>query len=72
MAKKEKRDDYVVLMGTKLSKREANSAGLGIIFGISGGLLSFLTPIVETKIVVYGMILAFVCFGYYLGSKLFK
>jgi len=37
MANKKEKDDYVVLFrGAKLSKCEANKAGLGIIFGVIG------------------------------------
>jgi len=74
MNKKKENDDYLVLFkGAKLSKREANKVGVGIIFGIIGILISIFIPLVKSKIVDYAIILIFVVVGYYwIGNKLFK
>lgn len=41
MDKREKNSDYVVLFkGTKLSKRQANKVGFGLIVGFVGALVS--------------------------------
>ena len=74
MNKKKKNNDYLVLFkGAKLSKREANKVGVGIIFGIIGIFVSiFITPM-ESKIVDYAIIFIFIIIGYYwVGNKLFK
>jgi hypothetical protein len=73
MSEKEKKDDYVVLFkGAKLSKNEANSVGLGIIFGIIGSLISLYTPLARATFMAYGLIMVFSIIGYCLGIKLFK
>ena len=73
MSDKERKDDYVVLFqGVKLSKHEANSVGLGIIFGIIGIFLSLYMPIAKTKFMDYILIALFCTIGYCLGNKLFK
>ena len=74
MNKKKKNNDYLVLFkGAKLSKREANKVGVGIIFGIIGIFVSiFITPM-KNKIVDYAIIFIFIILGYYwVGNKLFK
>lgn len=43
MRKKDKNDYIVLFQGAKLSEREANKAGLGIIFGIIGIIFSIIT-----------------------------
>lgn len=69
---KEKKDDYVVLFqGVKLSKHEANSVGLGLIFGIIGMFVSLYIPI-EVKFVNYLVIAIFCIGGYCLGNRFFK
>ena len=74
MNKKKKNDDYLVLFkGAKLSKREANKVGVGIIFGIIGIFVSIFIAPMESKIVDYGIIFIFIIIGYYwVGNKLFK
>lgn len=73
MSKKEGNNDYVVLFkGVKLSKCEANSIGLGIIFGIAGILVAIFTPIAKVKFLAYVFIAVFSVLGYFLGIKLFR
>jgi len=74
VAKREGKDDDIILFkGAKLSKQEANSVGLGIIFGIIGSLISLYTPLLaRATFMAYGLIMVFSIIGYCLGIKLFK
>lgn len=67
-------DEYIVLFqGVKLSKREANKVGLGLILGFVGAIISVLFIGVENKItgIIICCILAAV--GYFwVGNKIFK
>lgn len=73
MSKKPK-DEYVVLFrGAKLSKKEANKAGLGLIFGLLGAIISafFFGP--EHKILSVIIITVLAAIGYFwVGNKILK
>jgi hypothetical protein len=72
MTDKEK-DDYVVLFrGAKLSEREANKVGLGLLCGFIGSIIYILTY-GSNKFL--GALIAFVCafIGYFvLGNRIVK
>jgi threonine/homoserine/homoserine lactone efflux protein len=72
MNKREK-DNYVVLFkGAKLSRREANKVGLGIIFGVIGIFISIVVG-VESKLIASILIFTFAAVGYLvIGNKIFK
>ena len=73
MNKKGNNEYLVLFQGAKLSKREANKVGTGIIFGVVGMLGTFLFPIGQTKIINYTIILIFAAIGYFLiGNKIFR
>jgi hypothetical protein len=64
--KKNSIDEYIVFFkGIKISKREANKIGIGIIFGFVSALISVLIIGVENKIA--GMIICgvFAAVGYF-------
>jgi hypothetical protein len=71
---KNKKEDYVVLFsGAKLSKNEANKAGLGIILGVIGFIIALLIIGVQNRMPAF--IVGIICtlLGYFvIGSKLFK
>ena len=70
----ESKDEYLVLFqGAKISKREANKIGIGIIFGFVGALISALFIGVENKIVGIFICGIFAAVGYFgVGRKIFK
>ena len=70
----DKKDDYLVLFqGAKISKREANKVGVGILFGIIGILGTHYIQIGQAKIINYIVIFIFSLVGYlWVGNKLFK
>jgi hypothetical protein len=67
-------DDYVVsFKGARLSKREANKVGLGIIFGLLGVVVSLLLFGTQNRIITIAILSLFASVGYFLiGNKLFK
>jgi len=69
-----KKDDYFVLFkGAKISKREANKVGLGIILGFIGMFVAFLMTRGTNKIMEYIIIIVFAIIGYFwLGNRLFR
>ena len=68
-----KNDDYIIFMGAKLTKLQANRSGIGILCGIIGILLSLILPFNEYKFINYMIILLFVMVGYFIiGPKIFK
>jgi hypothetical protein len=74
---KKKKNDYLVLFsGAKISKREANKVGLGLIFGIIGVVLTVVINTAtgkEFKIFNYIIIVVLTLFGYFIvGNKIFK
>ncbi len=70
---KKNNDDYLVLFqGAKIAKREANIAGLSIIFGIVGVVVSILIPVEKTKFIDYLIIIIFTVVGFFFGYKVFK
>lgn len=72
MSDKEK-DDYVVLFrGAKLSKREANKAGLGLLCGFVGSIISILTY-GSKKSLTAATAFASAFIGYFvLGNRIFR
>lgn len=68
-----KNKHYVIFMGVKLNKKSANRVGIGIIFGIIGGIISIIIPYKEFKIFNYLIIMLFIAIGYLLiAPKIFK
>jgi hypothetical protein len=73
MSKKEKDDDYIIdFKGAKLNKRQANSVGFAIIFGILGSLVLLCTPIAKNKAISGCILIVLAIIGLYLGNKLFS
>ncbi len=72
--KKKNDDDYFILFqGAKLSKREANKAGIGILFGVIGIFLTQFFQLGQTKFVNYIIIFIFAAIGYlWVGNKFFR
>ena len=72
--KQKDKDDYKVLFkGIKISKREANKVGLGIICGIIGIFIAIFITGGKSKILDYVIILVFMAIGYlWVGNKIFK
>jgi hypothetical protein len=71
MIKKNDDDYYILLKGAKLNKREANKAGVGIIFGFIGAVTANVLPI-SGRVAAFLIIAAFAITGYGLGQKLIK
>ena len=69
-----KKDDYLILFqGAKLSKREANKAGVGVIFGLIGVFLTHFIQVGQSRIVNYIIIIICSLIGYLgLGNRIFK
>jgi len=71
---KKKKDDYLILFsGAKISKREANKVGLGLIFGTVGVILTIVITIAtgkEIKIFNYIIIAVFALFGYFIVGNI--
>jgi hypothetical protein len=67
-------DDYVVsFKGARLSKREANKVGSGIIFGLFGVVVSLFLFGTQNRLVSIAILSLFGSVGYFLiGNKLFK
>ncbi|VAV85020.1 hypothetical protein MNBD_DELTA01-394 [hydrothermal vent metagenome] len=71
--RKQKADDYVTLFrGIKLRKRNANVAGLSLIFGMIGMSLTLISPYTRTRYIAFPVILIFVIAGFSLGNRIFK
>lgn len=70
---KKEKDNYVVLFkGAKLSKREANKVGLGVVFGVIGIFVSIVAG-VKNNLIAFILILIFAAVGYFIiGNKIFK
>lgn len=68
------RDQYLVLFGgARLSKREANKAGLGLAFGFAGVIVSLFSFGSSAKVLAVIVMILFAGFGYFfLGNRLFK
>ena len=71
---KKSKDQYIVIFkGAKLSRREANKVGIGLIFGLVGAMLSGFCFGSDHKISAFIICGIFVGFGYFVvGNKLFK
>jgi hypothetical protein len=71
---KRSKDEYIVLFqGVKLSKRQANKVGLGLIFGFFGVIISLIFFGLENKIVVVIICSFFAAVGYFwIGNRIFK
>ncbi len=69
---KKQKDEYVVLFqGAKLSKRDANKAGLGILFGLVGAIIPISFGL-ENKFITLLIICLFAGFGFFfVGNKIF-
>ena len=73
MNKKSKDQHITLFQGVKLSKREANKVGLGLIFGLVGAVLSGFLFGLEQKVAALMISGIFVGFGYFIvGNKLYK
>ena len=74
MNKKKEDDYYILFQGGKLSKREANKVGIGIIFGLIGIFATHFLQIGQnSRIVNYIIITAFSVIGYLvIGNRIFK
>ncbi|MCQ9207739.1 MAG: hypothetical protein NG740_07665 [Omnitrophica bacterium] len=72
MDNKDKNNYVVLFKGTKLSRREANKVGLGIVSGVIGIFVSIIAGIKNNHI-AFILILIFVAVGYFVvGNKIFK
>jgi hypothetical protein len=70
---KKNNDYYVGFKGAKLNKLAANRAGIGILFGIIGIILTVFLPFKEHKFLNYAIIFVFAVVGYFVvGPKIFK
>ncbi len=71
---KDQKDEYVALFqGVKLTKREANKVGLGLLFGFVGGIISLFLLGPENKVATGIICFIFVAIGYFLiGNKIFR
>ncbi len=64
---------FVLFRGAKISKREANRAGVGLIFGFAGAIISACLIGPENKIATIMICIFFVAIGYFwVGNKIFK
>ena len=73
MNKKSKDQHIFLFQGIKLSKHEANKVGIGLIFGLVGGVLSGFILGLDHKIAAIIICGIFIGFGYLIiGNKLFK
>jgi hypothetical protein len=72
MNEKQEGQRVIPFKGAKVSKREANRIGLGLLCGFAGAMLSFLFGSGgKTAAVIF--IVVFVAFGYFfLGKRIFK
>ena len=71
---KKENDDYLVLFqGAKVSKREANKVGVGVLFGLLGAVVTHFLPLGTGRTVNYVIILFCAAIGYFwIGNWLFK
>ena len=70
---KNNNDYYIIFMGAKINRLQANRGGLGILFGIIGVVLTFFLPFREYRFINYVIIFFFAVFGYFvLGPRIFK
>ena len=70
---KNNNDYYIIFMGAKINRLQANRGGVGILFGIIGIVLTFFLPFREDRFLNYVIILAFALFGYFVvGPRIFK
>ena len=67
-------DEYIVLFqGAKLSRREANKVGLGLIFGLIGAVISIFLLGTENKEASLLVCFILAVIGYFwIGNKIFK
>ncbi len=66
-------DYYIFFKGAKVTKKQGNRIGIGILFGIIGSVIIPFLPIGTNRSISYCILLSFVLVGYFIiAPRIFR